>query len=207
FDADAAIITLPLGVLQAGAVRFVPDLPDKTAAACELVMGHVVKVVLAFHSAFWEERGLSDLSFIHARGERFPTWWTTRPLATPILIGWAGGPAAEHLELKGNDLILKAAVASLASALKSDPHSIERRIDAAFVADWQEDPFSLGAYSYVPVGAITAPIRLAEPVANTWFFAGEATNSDGNAATMHGAIATRYRAAENLLNSEWRQAA
>jgi hypothetical protein len=58
---------------------------------------------------------------------------------------------------------------------------------------------SLGAYSYVPVGAITAPIRLAEPVADTLFFAGEATNSDGHSGTVHGAIATGYRAADELL--------
>jgi len=48
---------------------------------------------------------------------------------------------------------------------------------------------------------------LARPVVDTLFFAGEATNSDGNSGTMHGAIATGYRAAEELLQSEQRQAA
>ena len=42
----------------------------------------------------------------------------------------------------------------------------------------------------------------------TLFFAGEATNSEGNSATMHGAIATGYRAAEEvLIESRRRQAA
>jgi hypothetical protein len=62
-------------------------------------MGHVIKVILSFHAAFWEGRGLRKLSFLHARGERFPTWWTTRPLSSPILVGWAGGPSAEALAL------------------------------------------------------------------------------------------------------------
>src|SRR5438093_5737790 len=207
FEAEKAIVTLPLGVLQSGNVRFMPALKEKDDAARELVMGHVVKVVLCFHGAFWEERGLTNLSFIHARGEKFPTWWTTRPIATPILIGWAGGPPAEELALKGTGFILNAAIQSLANALKLSTRSVESRIETYFVADWQADPFSLGAYSYVPVGAITAPMVLAEPVANTLFFAGEATDSDGNCGTMHGAIATGYRAAEELFNGALRQAA
>jgi uncharacterized protein with NAD-binding domain and iron-sulfur cluster len=39
---------------------------------------------------------------------------------------------------------------------------------------------------------------LAAPVADTLYFAGEATNSDGYNATVHGAIATGYRAAEEV---------
>jgi monoamine oxidase len=207
FVADRAIVTLPLGVLQGDTVQFIPELPEKKAAALELVMGHVVKVVLRFHSVFWEERGLSEVSFIHARGEKVPTWWTTRPIATPILVGWAGGPPAEALAFKSEAYILDAAIESLSHALKIGSRSLEARIRAAAVVDWQTDPFSRGAYSYIPVGAITAPMRLADPVSNTLFFAGEATNSEGNSSTMHGAIATGYRAAEELLGSQRRRAA
>ncbi|HLH30223.1 MAG TPA: NAD(P)/FAD-dependent oxidoreductase [Terriglobia bacterium] len=207
FVADSAVVTLPLGVLQSGAVRFHPELREKQSAARDLVMGHVVKIVLCFHSAFWEERGLTKLAFLHARGEKFPTWWTTRPVAAPILIGWAGGPPAEGLAFKGKDEIVNAAIQSLANALKMSPSSVETLLDYAIVADWQSDPFSRGAYSYIPVGAITAPMVLAEPVANTLFFAGEATNSEGISATMHGAIATGYRAADELLRSERSHAA
>jgi len=207
FEAEKAIVTLPLGVLQAGVVRFSPALKEKETAARQLVVGHVVKVVLCFGSAFWEDRGLTKLTFIHARGEKFPTWWTTRPIAAPILVGWAGGPPAADLTSKGTDFIIGAAIQSLASALKLSRRSVEHRLQAYVVADWQADPFSLGAYSYVPVGGITAPMVLARPVVDTLFFAGEATNSDGNSGTMHGAIATGYRAAEELLQSEQRQAA
>ena len=109
--------------------------------------------------------------------------------------------------MKGTSFILNAAIQSLANALKLSTRSVESRIETCFVADWQADPFSLGAYSYVPVGAITAPMVLAEPVSNTLFFAGEATNSDGDAGTMHGAIATGYRAADELLSAGRRCAA
>jgi len=111
------------------------------------------------------------------------------------------------LAFKGKDEIVNAAIQSLANALKMSPSSVETLLDYAIVADWQSDPFSRGAYSYIPVGAITAPMVLAEPVANTLFFAGEATNSEGISATMHGAIATGYRAADELLRSERSHAA
>jgi monoamine oxidase len=207
YEADRAIITLPLGVLQSEAVRFQPDLPEKKSAAKEMVMGHVLKAVLCFKSPFWEEHGLKNLSFLHARGEKFPTWWTMRPIAAPILVGWAGGPPAEELSLKKEEAILGAAMSSLANALKTHPSRLEPRLKAAFVYDWQADRFSLGAYSYVPKGAITAPLRLGEPVADTLFFAGEATNADGLSATVHGAISTGYRAAAELLSSSRKRAA
>jgi len=207
FEADQAIITLPLGVLQAGVLRFTPDLEEKRIAAQEIVMGHVVKAILCFDSMFWEERGLTDLSFLHARGEKFPAWWTTRPIAAPILVGWAGGLPAEALSYRSEDAIRRAAIQSLANALKMDPSHLEAQLTASFVYDWQADPFSLGAYSYIPVGAITAPIQLAEPVKDTLFFAGEATNSDGASGTVHGAIATGYRAAGEILKVGRRLAA
>ena len=122
------------------------------------------------------------------------------------LAGLPTGPAAEPLLRRGQNSILGAAIESLANALKLNRRSIQRRIVASFVADWQSDPYALGAYSYVPVNAMAAPMTLAQPVENTLFFAGEATNSDGASGTMHGAIATGYRAAEELLSVE-RQAA
>jgi ABC-type sugar transport system permease subunit len=54
-----ALVTLPLGVLQApadavGAVTFSPDLPQKRDAVNNLAMGPVIKIVLRFREAFWE---------------------------------------------------------------------------------------------------------------------------------------------------------
>jgi monoamine oxidase len=71
----------------------------------------------------------------------------------------------------------------------------------SFTHDWQADPFARGAYSYAAVGGMNAAETLAAPVANTLFFAGEATNCDGYNGTVHGAIATGTRAAKELLQS------
>jgi monoamine oxidase len=67
--------------------------------------------------------------------------------------------------------------------------------------DWQQDPFSRGAYSYASVGGFDAAKALAAPVADTLYFAGEATNCNGYNGTVHGAMASGDRAARELLQS------
>jgi len=73
--------------------------------------------------------------------------------------------------------------------------------DQAYVHDWQSDPFARGAYSYVRVGGEGARERLAQPLAGTLFFAGEATNVAGEAGTVSGALQTGERAAREVLRS------
>jgi monoamine oxidase len=72
-------------------------------------------------------------------------------------------------------------------------------LEAAYSHDWHGDPFACGAYSYVPAGALAARKILAEPVADTLYFAGEATNLNGHSATVHGAIASGKRAARQCI--------
>lgn len=63
--------------------------------------------------------------------------------------------------------------------------------------DWQADPFARGAYSYAMAGAADAIDVLAAPVENTLFFAGEATDG-AHTGTVHGALASGYRAAAQI---------
>ncbi len=55
------------------------------------------------------------------------------------------------------------------------------------------------AYSYVAVGGFGAQRVLAQPVADTLFFAGEATEFSGHHAKVNGALATGDRTAEAVL--------
>jgi monoamine oxidase len=202
-SAARAVITVPLGVLVAapgspGTIRFVPDLPEKWKSASFLRMGSVVKLALRFRKAFWEEAGLRDLGFLHAAGEPFPTWWTTNPAHFPILIGWAGGPAAVRLTGLDPQAILEQATASLGCIFSLATPRLASLIEDWHVADWSAEPFARGAYSYVGVGGLSAPRKLAEPVAGTLFFAGEATHEQLNG-TVGGALATGRRAADELL--------
>ncbi len=63
------------------------------------------------------------------------------------------------------------------------------------------DPFARGAYSYTAARMMEMPALLAAPVAGTLFFAGEATDSEGEQGTVQAALASGERAAREILKS------
>ena len=202
FKAARAIITLPLGVLKANSVVFSPSLREKQNAMSFLEMGLVVRVSLCFATSFWQDDPeMADLSFLFTDDPEFPTWWTSNPLAYPILTGWAAGPNAAVHTGRSQDEIIQSAVRALARILELDESKLRQQLTGAYVHDWQQDPFSRGAYSYASVGGIDAAKALAAPVADTLYFAGEATNFDGYNGTAHGAMASGDRAAREMLQA------
>jgi len=218
FSASKAIITLPLGVLQAGkdqqgAVRFVPELPgEKQDAVRALEMGHVVRIVLHFHERFWEElhipgtgakKSFSQLGFIHCPEAPIATWWTMLPEHAPQLVGWVGGPAAEGLMSQDQEEILNRALDSLGRIFGVTANYVRNHLANSFMHDWQRDPFTRGAYSYLPVNGLAVQLALSQPLDNTLFFAGE-TTSVGNIGTVYGAIQSGRRAAKEVIGTNSR---
>ena len=207
-SAARAIITLPLGVLQLppdapGAVRFLPALDEKHRALHRLAAGPVVKVALGFRSAFWEEvdrERYRDATFFHSPQAAFPTFWTALPMRAPLIMAWAGGPRAARLAgLAPTDLIREAAACFM--SIFDRRARTKAKLEAGHVHDWQQDPFARGAYSYVTVGGGRARAGLAAPLAKTLFFAGEATDTTGEAATVAGALESGRRAAREIVAS------
>ena len=197
FHAPKAMVTLPLGVLQAGSVEFTPSLKAKKQALQLLSMGPVIRVGLCFQNKFWEDDPqMRDLSFLLTDEEHFPTWWTSNPLPYPILTGWAAGRYARALTGKSKAQITTIALDALGQILKLD---LKHQVKASFIHDWQTDPFARGAYSYGNVGGANAARVLAEPIEGTLFFAGEATNAEGHNGTVNGAISSGTRAADEIL--------
>ena len=115
--------------------------------------------------------------------------------------GLASGPYAGVHAGRSKDDIVPSAVQSLARIMEIAEPELRKQMAGSFMHDWQADPFSRGAYSYASVGGMDAAKAYATPLANTLYLAGEATNSDGYNGTVHGAIATGLRAAEELLQS------
>jgi monoamine oxidase len=211
FFVSRTLITVPLGVLQAtGFVRFEPELPaEKQTALDKLAMGKVVRVSLCFRERFWQDmhgtedsQTLAKLSFLFSRDRFFPTWWTQTPEAVPIITGWSAAGAAESFAGMDERAIVDQAVASLSSILQLEKSKIESQLTAAYFHDWDSDPFSRGAYSYVKVGGEGCQRTLGLPIGNTLFFAGEATDTSGHNGTVHGAIASGLRAARDILKSK-----
>jgi monoamine oxidase len=211
-EAPRVLITLPLSLLKApvgrpGVIEFVPELPSQKKNALDrLEMGRVIRVTLRFRERFWEaikpakaRKSLSDMSFLLAQDEWFPTWWTAHPQKWPVITGWAPFRAGEHLSGKSHSFVVGHALQTLGTVLGVSQSELERMLEDAYFHDWQTDPFSLGAYSYGKVGADGAQQALAEPIDDTLFFAGEATDTTGHNGTVHGAIASGYRAASQIL--------
>jgi monoamine oxidase len=200
--ANAAIITMPLPVLAHLAIT--PELPDKYTAAAQLRMGHAMKVVMRFRTAFWHNiAGLEQMLFLFAGEERFPTFWCGDARA-PVLNVWLGGPRAERFAASTDDEIADAAMASAANAFGIARSELARELVAHGVHNWSADPFSRGAYTYVAAGGFEAHATLAAPVADTLFFAGEATIGDGYNATMEGAMRSGLRAADQCIAASQR---
>jgi monoamine oxidase len=183
--------------------------PEKQTALDKLAMGKVVRVSLCFSERFWQNlhgrpdsRTLAKLSFLFSRDRFFPTWWTQMPERVPIITGWSAAHAAESLAGVSERAIVEQAVASLGSILQLEKSKIESQLTAAYFHDWDSDPFSLGAYSYVKVGGEGCQRTLGSPVGNRLFLAGEATDTSGHNGTVHGAIASGQRAARDILNSK-----
>jgi len=200
FTAPQAIVTVPLGVLKAGALRFTPALTGKEQALRALEMGAVVRVSLCFEGAVWAAQDrLSPDGFLLTGEPPFPAWWVSRPPPFPVVTAWAGGPHARALAGLSEAQRVRVALDALPHVLGRDPARLHQGLRGGFSHDWQADPFSRGAYSYAAVGGSGAGEELGAPLHRTLFFAGEATESDGQNATVHGAIASAHRVAKEVL--------
>lgn len=91
---------------------------------------------------------------------------------------------------------------SLASVLNLTLEQVYKEFSSSHFYDWLRDEFSLGAYCYLGVGGIEAQAELARPLQDTLFFAGEATATGGHIGTVHGAIASGKRAAQEILSAD-----
>lgn len=192
YRADRAIITLPLAMLQAGDVVFKPLLPPEKQVAIEgLGCGHVAKLILRFKKAFWPPDMAGFLTELDSQ-----LWWRPgwgRPQEQPLLTALTGGAAANALEARP-EAALDAALDHLATIFGS---GVTGDYETGEVIAWGNDSFAKMGYSYVPVGGVGLRARLAQPVENILFFAGEATHPI-RAGTVHGALESGFRAANEI---------
>jgi monoamine oxidase len=198
--AERAVVTLPLGVLQAGSVEFEPAPQEIFSNAARLAMGPVVRISLLFDAKFWQH----DLSFLLTRDEVLSAWWTPMPKSAPLITGWAGGPRAAALTVRSGagaqrHALLEETLGALSRLYGIATRDLHSRLISWHTHDWQADPYSRGAYSYAPAGALNASDNMTLPVEDSLYFAGEHTDTTGNWGTVHGALGSGLRAAAQLL--------
>jgi monoamine oxidase len=195
FRADAAIVTLPVGVLKSRGVLFEPSLAEKIEAIDGMEFGNVVKTIFQFKESSW-----NDFGFIHVPGAPIPTWWSD--VRGPMITGWAGGTHADALLGFSTEQLCRTGLETLSKIIfgGTPARVLRQRLSAVHYYNWANDSEIRGAYSYIPVNGLDLPRLLEAPVAGTLFFAGEATVTDAQTGTVFGALESGQRAARELLS-------
>lgn len=196
-EADRVIVTVPLGVLQAGVLEFAPPLPaDKLAAIARLEMGSLEKVILRFDAVFWPTEGDSAWLFVGPeRGELPLVVDFTRDAGAPTLVLLHGGARAREVLDTRDDAALVADALGVLESLLGAP--VPAPV-STHVTRWRSDPWSRGSYCFPAIGQSMEDFdRIAAPVGERVLFAGEAT-SRPFFGTVHGAVHSAIREAARL---------
>lgn len=195
YTADKLLVTVPLTVLKDGDIEFSPALPSsKTESFKQLGMEPGMKAFMRFSERFFDENiggGKVCAAYVN---ESY-----NRDTNDHVLFGFVMGEQARALSDMGDATALQALLAELDEMY--DGKASASYVDH-FFQDWYQQPYVRGAYSYPLVGATeNTRENLAESVDDKLFFAGEATNTNGHHATVHGAIESAYREVINILKT------
>lgn len=193
FEADTAVVAVPLGILQSGVIRFRPELPGhKRAALLGLRMGPVVKLVYRFREPITEPHIMAIYSRLNP-----PMWWSPsfgQPTEQHVWTAFVSGDGAMALLAQGEEGALEQGLASLRQELGRP----DLQAEAMRLVNWLDEPYTRGGYSFVLPGHDGARAELAAPTPPL-FWAGEATEPEHRAATVHGAYLSGRRAAAEAL--------
>jgi monoamine oxidase len=205
FRSKAVVITVPLGVLKApptaqAAFEFDPEPPQLADSLAGMKMGDVQRITFRFRTRFWDELSKEPVGFLHTGPEKyFPTWWTLMPMRTPLLVAWQGGPKANELAQWNEEERVKTALTTLSEMTGKSMSFLSENLHGWATHNWTMDPYFLGAYSYIVVDGLERSHRFTKPIANTIYFAGEATAASSLRGTVNGAFESGVRAAQQLL--------
>ncbi|KAJ4706840.1 Polyamine oxidase [Melia azedarach] len=191
FVADAAIVTVPVGILKANLIQFEPKLPEwKLAAISEIGVGNENKIALEFDRVFWPN--------VELLGVVAPTSYACgyflnlhKATGHPVLVYMAAGRFAYDLEKLSDESAANFAMLQLKKMFPDATEPVQY-----LVSRWGTDPNSLGCYSYDVVGMPGDLYeRLRAPLGNL-FFGGEAVSMD-HQGSVHGAYSAGVMAAQN----------
>jgi len=196
FQADAVIVTIPLGVLKKNSITFNPPLPDdKQKAIQHLGMGIFNITAIKFPTAFWPKEPPA-LFFTQFDDLSIPVFLNLYHFNhQPIIVGYSGGERARRLERLPDAELIEKTMNNFKTAFGPQLPEPEAYLNTR----WSIDPFSYGSYSHIPVGATGNDYNvMANPASDRLFFAGEATHSK-YPSTTHGAYLSGIREAERII--------
>ena len=191
-ETRAVIVTVPTDLIGREMLRFDPPLPELVEAASALPLGLASKMHMTVVGA---EEFPADTQ-IWGRADAAETGgYHLRPFGRSMIEGWFSADFARALEAEGPAAFFAFSVEELVSLLGSN---MRKRLEPVTATLWGADPWSHGAYSYARPGHADARSRLAAPVENRIFLAGEATSQTFQG-TAHGAWLEGERAARAAM--------
>lgn len=195
FAADSAVVTLPLGVLQAGAVTFDPPLPDaKLDAIASVGFSAVAKYLFTWPRPFWDD---TDLILVSAQPPDIFTMFVNLERHRPgsnALMTFAFADEARAADERPDEELTGLVTERLRAVYGPEvpPPSAMRR------SRWVSDPFTRGAYTFMSVHTRPEHFDTLASAAGRVHFAGEHTHRH-YFSTVHGAYLSGLRAAREVL--------
>ncbi|OMO99217.1 Amine oxidase [Corchorus olitorius] len=191
FIADAAILTVPLGILKANLIEFEPKLPEwKVAAISNIGVGSENKIALRFDRVFWPN---VELLGIVAASSHSCGYFLNLHKATghPVLVYMASGRFACDLEKFSDESAANFVMLQLKKMFPDATEPVQY-----LVSRWGSDPDSLGCYSYDVVGMGEDLYDKLRAPLDSLFFGGEAVSVE-HQGSVHGAYSAGVMAAKN----------
>lgn len=195
-EADYVIVTVPLGVLKANAIQFVPPLPAvKQTAIQKLGMNCVNKFLLIWNTAFWDD--VQYISYTPETRDKFNYFVNMKKLQPGVnaLMTFAYAEYARQTESMTDAQVLNEIMLHLKDMYGPTIPAPTKMLRTK----WQTNENTFGAYSYTAVGTTMQHFDdLAEELNDKLFFAGEHTEAD-YFSTAHGAYLSGLREADKII--------
>lgn len=196
-EADYVLVTVPLGVLKANTIQFVPALPaEKQTAIQKLGMNCVNKFLLTWNTAFWDD--VQYISYTPTIKDKFNYFVNVKKVNPSVnaLMTFAYADYARQTETMSDAQIIDEIMAHLRDIYGNsipNPTNLVR-------TKWNTNENSYGAYSYTAVGTEMRHFDdLAEEINDKLFFGGEHTEAD-YFSTAHGAYLSGIREADKIID-------
>lgn len=195
--ADYLIVTVPLGVLKARTIQFVPALPIAKQTAIEKIgMNCVNKFLLVWDTKFWgNEQYISYTPNVKDKFNYFVNIHKINPNANALMT-FAYADYARQTETMTDAQVINEIMLHLKDMYGNGIPNPTKMLRTK----WQSNENSFGAYSYTAVGTTMQHFDdLAEEINDKVFFAGEHTEAD-YFSTAHGAYLSGIREADKIIS-------
>jgi len=197
YTADFVVLTVPLGILKKGSIKFSPELSDaKKNAISKLGFGVLDKVIVEFSEKFWDDFSL--LRILNTPVTAFGWAVNLNKVAGKNTLIFLVGGENKYYDLYNNN---KAAIeAAVVNVLKTIYPNKNISVVRSIITNWRMDPFALGSYTSYAVGADPSMVDEFSKREGNVFFAGEHTHKN-YIQTIQGAYLSGERAANQVITA------